>query len=150
MYWINSDIGISSVNEVGLGYPAEIQIILALDLVDGKEIPFRIYLKLKEALVYLAHGKKILFVCQAGISRSNGLATTLIAYLNKIDWDDAYNIIRKKVTRTQVNLDFMDSCKEALQIMRERLKKNCPYCRVPIENWESACPICWNLIKDKE
>lgn len=143
MYWITNNIGTSSFEEAKRIQDKDIVVISAIDLHDGWENPERIYLKLKESLVYLHHRRKVVFVCVAGISRSNGLATTLLAYLNNIDWDDAENLVRKKVRRAQINRDFRDSCLIALQIAKERLIKTCPYCSCPIENWESACEWCW-------
>jgi hypothetical protein len=143
-YWIIDKIGTTSVDEFTLeGYPEDTYVVPLLYLVDGKNDPFIIYEKLKETLGQFCLGKRILFICYAGLSRSNGMATTLIAYLQNLDWEDAYTITRKACPRAQVCMDFRDSCLIALQMMRERLVKRCAFCNTPIEYWEECCAYCW-------
>lgn len=153
IYWISKNIGTTSMDELKRipptpeFIPEDYAVISLLDINDGFDSPTKIYLRLKSSLVYLAHGKKVIFVCLAGISRSNAFATTLIAFLENKDWDDVYyNIIKKKVPRANVNQDLAYSCKLALKMMYERLVKECPYCNAKIESWESACEWCWYKI----
>lgn len=150
IYWITEKIGTTSMDELKNipttpdFIPEEYTVVNTLDLADGFESPFLIYLKLKSSLVHLAHGRKLIFVCLAGISRSNALATTLIAFLENKDWDEVYyNLVKKKVPRANVNQDLAYCCKIALNMMFERLKKECPFCTAKIESWESACEWCW-------
>jgi len=144
-YLITNKIGTTSLTEFTLeGYPENTYVVPLLDLVDGKNDPFIIYMKLKEALGQFCLGRRILFVCYAGLSRSNGMATTLIAYIQNLDWEDAYTIVRKACSRAQVCMDFRDSSLIALQMMRERLVKRCPYCNTPIEFWEEMCEYHWS------
>lgn len=146
-YWIDERIGTASVDEIAREYHIHVDkthFISCLDLIDGKNDPMLIYQKLKEALNYWCLGKNIIFFCFAGLSRSNGMATTLIAYYRNIDWEDAYTIVRKACPRAQVCMDFRDSCKEALELMRTRLIKKCGFCNSPIEFWEECCNYCWS------
>jgi predicted protein tyrosine phosphatase len=61
-------------------------------MIDGKTDPEIIYQKLKTALNQWCLGRKIIFFCFAGISRSNGMATTLIAYYQNIDWTYVFSL----------------------------------------------------------
>jgi len=142
IYWITDLIGTASAIELH-SWPIDSAPINLLDLEDGWNEPFRIYMRLKESLGILAQGKRLIFVCLAGISRSNAFATTMIAYLEDIDWDDAYNLVRKKCPRAQINMKLRDSCLEALQMMKDLLTKDCPKCKMVIENWETLCNKCW-------
>lgn len=146
MFWIESKIGTASADEVAHEYHHLIDkyFICCLDLIDGSNDPELIYQKLKTALNQWHLDRKVIFFCFAGISRSNGMATTLIAYNKNIDWDDAYNITRKGCPRTMVCMDFRDSAIQALELMRKRLVKKCPYCSTPTEAWEESCAHCWS------
>lgn len=143
MYWITEQIGTASFDEAKTINKPDVIVVSVIDLHDGWENPFNIYLRLKESLVLLAHGRKVVFVCIAGISRSNGMATTLIAFLENLEWDDAYSITKERVPRALVNMDFRDSCIEALRMMRERLTNRCPFCNAYTEFWEKCCSWCW-------
>lgn len=147
MYWMDERVGTASATEIPNEYHhiADKYFMSCLDMVDGKNDPMIIYQKLKIALNQWCLGRKVIFFCFAGISRSNGMATTLIAYYKNIDWEDAYTITRKACPRAQVCLDFSDSAKIALQMMRERLVKRCPFCNCPMEQWEEACNYCYHI-----
>ena len=150
MYWIEEKIGTASADEITNEYHhlTDKYFVCCLDMVDGTNDPEIIYQKLKGALNQWCLGRKVIFFCFAGISRSNGMATTLIAYYKNIDWEDAYTTTRKACPRAQVCLDFSDCCKEALEMMRTRLTKRCPFCNSPTEQWEEACSYCWtNKVK---
>mgnify|MGYP000262274122 CR=1 FL=1 len=147
MYWITKTLGTASENEVIRKEDAD-EVIYVTDLNDGWNPPERIYLKVKEILIPIYQRKRVVLKCKAGISRSNGIATLILAYLGNTTWDDAYTLVRERVPIAQVNPDFRDSCIEALKLLNERLVKNCPYCNAPIEFWETACSRCWYTMEE--
>jgi len=146
MYWITPNLGTASKDEK---VDAD-EVFYLTDLNDGWNPPELIYLRAKEILVSVFQGKRIVLKCMAGISRSNGFATLILAYLSGSSWDSMYSIVREKVPIAQVNLDFRDSCIQALELLRKRLVKNCPYCNAPIEFWEETCFRCWYKHKKEE
>lgn len=138
-YWITDYLGTQSKNEP---YPINVWIDHLLDLNDGWNPPQRIYLRAKYLLNLLFNGEKVVLVCEAGINRSNGMTTLLLAYMKNISWDEAYVFVRKKVKRAYVNPGFRDCCIEALEKLRS-LTQECPNCSSPIEDWETSCARCW-------
>lgn len=138
-YWITDRIGTQSINEP---YPINVWIDHLLNLNDGWNPPQRIYLEAKNLLNLLYNSEKVILVCEAGISRSNGMATLLLAYMKNIPWDEAYVAVRKKVKRAYVTPGFRDCCVDALKKLRS-LTKKCLYCSSPIEDWEMSCALCW-------
>ena len=140
MYWITENLGTASIREEDNDAD---EVVFVTDLNDGWNPPELIYLRAKQILVPVYQKKKVIIKCVAGISRSNGMATLILAFLKNISWDDAYTITRKKVPIAQVNPCFRECCVKALRLMKERLTKRCPYCGAPIEFWESACSRCW-------
>jgi protein-tyrosine phosphatase len=123
MHWINGQIATASIIE---GFPRRFfskhEFIFLTDLNDGWNPPLAICLKMRRALEVLRNNRKVVFVCSAGINRSNALATTLLAYLESLEWDDAYVQVKKKVPRAQVNMDLRDACIQALDLFRAQTK----------------------------
>jgi len=152
MFWITKTLGTASEREVIEEKDVD-EIIYVTDLNDGWNSPELIYLKVKQILIPLFQKKKVVLRCKAGISRSNAIATLILAFLGNTSWDDAYTIVRERVPIAQVNPDLRDSCIEALELLNERLVKNCPYCNAPIESWEKVCSRCWSreerMIRDE-
>jgi len=142
--WITPDLACCSMHD---DFPNGVKVFSVLDLKDGWNDPFLIYLKAKRILPYLLQLNKVVLFCHAGLSRSPGIAALLMAYLNKTTWDEAYQrYIKPTVPRSFVNMDFRDACIEALKIL-EACPKKCAYCTSPIEEWEEVCELCWNLKK---
>lgn len=141
VYWITEKIGTQSITE-SFECSESISYCFLLNLNDGWNPPRAIYLIAKKCLSLLYNNKRIILVCYAGISRSNGLAALLLAYLKGCSLDEAYSFVKDKVPRAQVNLDFRDSCAETLKLLREKLVKKCS-CKSPIEEWEKYCEECW-------
>ena len=114
------------------------------NLNDGYNPPELLYKYAKRILSLMYHSRlTVILVCQAGISRSNGMASLVLAFVLNIDLDEAYKIVKKKVPRTQVNYDFYDCCKQTLDLMHKRLVNRCPRCSAPIEFWEKYCEECY-------
>ena len=147
MYWITRTLGTASENEVIRKEEVD-EVIYVTDLNDGWNSPEFIYLKVKQILIPIFQKKRVVLKCKAGISRSNAIATLILAFLGNTSWDDAYTVVRELVPIAQVNPDLRDSCVEALKLLNERLVKNCPYCNAPIEFWETACSRCWNIMEE--
>lgn len=115
-----------------------------INLNDGYNSPERLYHHAKQILSLMYHRRiPIILVCQAGISRSNGMASLVLAFDLNISLDEAYEIVKKKVPRAQVNYDFYDCCKQTLVLMRKRLVSKCRRCGAPVEFWEEHCKECY-------
>jgi len=123
MHWITNQIATASIIE---GFPRKFfskhEFIFLTDLNDGWNPPAAICLRLSRALEALHNNRKVVFVCRAGISRSNALAATLIACQENIDWDDAYSRVKKKAPHAQVEMDLCDACIQALGLFRRQTK----------------------------
>jgi hypothetical protein len=88
-----------------------------LHLVDGYNDPGVIVQELMKMLQNLDRPLVIYDAC--GISRCNGMATLLLAYLNHTSWEDAYLVIKAKVPKAVVNPNFARCCSEALKILEK-------------------------------
>lgn len=96
-----------------------------LDIDEEKIEVAKVYSRAVKALSLLRHGERVVFMCQAGISRSNGLAALVIAYLDNMEWVDALEYVKKKVRRTHVLGQMQDSCKLALKKLESTRKCDC-------------------------
>ena len=120
-YWITETLGTQSVDEA---IPEGVYVAHLFDLNDGWNPPTLLLSKAKLLLPILLSHRKLVLICQAGISRSNAIAALLLAYLNNTTWDDAYYLVRKRVPRAQINMALRDSCIEALKLLRALPEKH--------------------------
>ena len=146
VYWIDPELGTSSVDEMRAFQSLNASIFYVTHLVDGWNDPEEIYRLAKKMLTCK---RPIIIVCHAGVSRSNGMAALLVAYRNRISWDEGYEIVKTMVPRANTCMDFRDCCIRALTLLRGNLQKKCS-CGTPIESWESLCFECWYRKEDKD
>jgi len=112
VFWITDLLGTQSIQEK---IPLQVYIIHLLDIPDSEEAdPLVILSRLKMALGHLEKKEKVVFMCTAGISRSNALAIASLVILENLSWEEAKEKVRRKVPRMQINLGFEDRVKEAL------------------------------------
>lgn len=114
MYWITENLGTASLPEFeAVKKLKDVVVVLVKDLKDGKQESkslFESKVKKVEWVINKKH-KKCVIICVGGMSRSNAVA---LAYLVKkgMDFDEAYNLIRKKVNIAQINMDLIDHIKQ--------------------------------------
>lgn len=113
--WINPNLGFCDKDSIPV--TGEYTLIDARNLVDGRNAPILVYLKVKQILQALIEGKKVIIYCHAGLSRSPSLVITVLAFLTLTDWEDMKTKVEKRAKQIHINLDFADSCKEALELL---------------------------------
>src|SRR3989344_9280128 len=112
MYWITKYLGTASLKELDFLRKENIEIEEVYDLIDGKQVnKGQFDSKIKHIEEKIKKGKKVVIVCRGGYSRSNAVA---LAYLvkNKMDFDNAYNLIKDKVSIVRIRKDLIDFIKE--------------------------------------
>lgn len=131
-------------------FPDDVTPIEVLRFIDGPgNDVLKVYVKAKEILQALQRRKKVVVFCHAGLSRSPGFVITVLAYLNQLSWDETYVEMKSEHKQIQIEKGFEQTCKEVLDMMNERLTKECPNCHVSIEGWESICQRCYDDCKLK-
>ena len=98
--------------------PHGLTVVDVRDLNDGTEDPKRILEKIRLAQTVLIQDGKVGIRCQAGVSRSNGVAVGLLVLHFHIPLGDAVNIVKWRVPRTQINGGFFASLQEAIKLGR--------------------------------
>jgi hypothetical protein len=116
-YWIRRNLGIVSEDE-----PKEPGIVIldVRDLRDEANPPQNIIPKIAAGVWLVEHGMAVVVQCQGGISRSPGIAAAIIAYMDKIPFEDALNEVQDKVRRAMPEMSLRDSIKSALRTMNEQ------------------------------
>lgn len=114
MYWITKDLGTAPLSELGdVKKLKDVKIELVTDLIDGIQEKGKGQFKSKVNNVkkIIKSGKRAVIICVGGMSRSNAVA---LAYLmkNRMNFDEAYNLIRKRVPTSQINMDLIDFVKK--------------------------------------
>jgi len=118
-YWIWENLGTCSITE----YTDEGVIIIDVrDLKDGYEDPRKIKHKLLTIGGLLGMGHRVVVRCVAGMSRSNAIAIATIVLMTNWEWDEAEAEVKRKVPRCTICMDFADSVKQAIKIIREHKK----------------------------
>lgn len=117
-YWIVPGIlGTCSIQEMT---PKGAIIIDVRDLIDGWNNSLVIRERVQVIFKALSTGFPVIIRCEGGISRSNALAITTLCFMNGKSWEENEDFVRKKVTRTQINLSLKEACKEALNKKGEK------------------------------
>lgn len=145
IYWINNHVGTASLAEVKKITQKNCIIISVIHLSDYYNPPEQIYLTIKKMMpLFYIPNNKIVINCIAGVNRSNAIATTILAYFYRLNWDEMFKIVKQAVPRAQVTPELRESCIKALEMMKRRLVKRCKFCTCPIEFWEDMCEHCWH------
>jgi protein-tyrosine phosphatase len=117
MYWITENLGTASLPEKEYLERMEgMEIELVTDLIDGEqENNGQFKSKVNHVDRMIKEGNKVVIVCVGGISRSNSVA---LAYLvkNGMNFDEAHNLIRKKVPIANICMDLIDFIKENYEL----------------------------------
>lgn len=112
MYWITKNLATSSMSEFMLRKRKNVVTVDVRDLIDGEGNDFEVFMdKVKEVGNLINTNQKVYICCESGISRSNAVA---LAYLVRsgMEFDDAYNLIRKKVPVAQIDMALLDLAKK--------------------------------------
>jgi len=112
MYWITKTLATSSMSEFMLRKRKNVVAVDVRDLIDGEGNDFEVFIgKVEEVENMINVNQKVCICCESGISRSNAVA---LAYLVRsgMEFDDAYNLIMKKVPVVQIDMALLDLAKK--------------------------------------
>ena len=83
-----------------------------IDNIDREKIALEYMKKIIPVIYKLYKGKKILFHCFAGISRSAMFAVAYLSYSLKVSIEEAHNIVKNKRRFIDINKGFIRSLKD--------------------------------------
>jgi len=89
-----------------------------MDIEDGWNDPIQLAGRLLMMIDDLIAGRRVILMCAAGISRSNGLAMGLMAIYHHMCLDDAKRIVEKLCPRANPMPDLLDAVLEAVTLVR--------------------------------
>ena len=114
MFWIKENLGTASISEVEeLKKLRNVDVEIVYDLIDGKqENKGQFVSKVKRVKEKLKKGNRIVIVCRGGLSRSNAVAFAVLMDYFKMSFDDAFNLIHKKVPVARIAMELIDFIKE--------------------------------------
>jgi len=117
--WITRTLGVKSSRSKLRKEEFGLIIVDLRDVVDGPNDPMDIIKTFNKVLTVAAVGRKsnvkVVLQCEAGISRSCAFVAAIFVHANDMEWDDAIDFVKKKVPECQMNLELIDSIKEALE-----------------------------------
>jgi nucleoside-diphosphate-sugar epimerase len=112
--WITTLIGTAAANEV-MSALTDIDIIDVRDLVDKAGNHGSIIReKVNQGVVLVSAGKRIIICCDHGISRSNAIATGILALASKLTFDEALKQVQEATGEQEIKLEPLNSVREAL------------------------------------
>lgn len=116
LYWVTDRIGVKAVTDELCDSEYGAVIIDCRDLVDGTNPPIKLFAKMNLADMIYRTGR-VIFQCQAGMSRSVAMAILLIWYNGKAnrDVDDIYREVKEKVPIARINMDLLDAVKKTVK-----------------------------------
>lgn len=118
VYWITDRIGVKAASDELSDKEYGAVIIDCRDLNDGANPVEKLVAKMHGADLVYGLGDRLIFQCQAGMSRSVAMALMLV-WVNDFypgkTIDELYQKIKKKVPTAQINMDLLDSVKQAAQ-----------------------------------
>jgi protein-tyrosine phosphatase len=88
-----------------------------MDLEDGWNDPERLAGRMLMIIADLKAGRRVIVMCAAGISRSNGVAMGVLSAYHNLELDDAKRIVECLCPRANPMPDLMDAVKEAVQLI---------------------------------
>lgn len=120
VYWITDRIAVKAASDELSEKEYGAVIIDCRDLNDGPNPTGKLVAKMHVADLIYRLEDKLIFQCQAGMSRSVAMALLLI-WLNYIlpgdDIDELYQKIKQKAPTAQINMDLLDSVKQATKVI---------------------------------
>lgn len=112
--WITENLGTCSSEELSKQHDANI--VDVRDMVDKGGNPSEIAKqKIEEALLYLEKGGKVIICCEYGMSRSNAIASGVLAKFAHIPFNEA---IRKVISATEeksVKVEVLSAVRKAIE-----------------------------------
>jgi UDP-glucuronate decarboxylase len=120
--WITPRLGTAAASAV-LDI-ADADIVDVRDLVDkaGNRCD-SIQEKIRRGVELLAQGKRVIVCCDYGMSRSNAIATGILASAENMDFDAALHQVQKATGEEEIKIDPLNAVREALGL-RSQFKKN--------------------------
>ena len=88
-----------------------------MDLEDGWNEPEQLAGRMLMIIADLKAHRRVIIMCAAGISRSNGMAMGVLSAYHNLAFDDAKRIVEKMCPRANPMPDLMDAVKEAVQLI---------------------------------
>ena len=117
--WVTKTLGVKSANSKLKKDEFGTIVVDLRDINDGTNDATTIALVFNRVFSAAALGKntgtKVILQCEAGISRSCAFIAAIFVRANDMEWDDAIDFVKKKVPQCQINLDLIDSIKEAME-----------------------------------
>lgn len=89
-----------------------------MDLEDGWNDPEQLAGRFLMMLANLKTNRRIILMCAAGISRSNGMAMGLMSLYHNLELDDAKRIVECLCPRANPMPDLMDAIWQAVTLVR--------------------------------
>jgi len=117
---VRKKIGFQSIGDE---LPHDFSIIDLRNLIDGWNEPTKLMVPVTEALCALVEGKKVLFVCHAGLSRSAGMCITLVAIMERRSWDEVHDEVKKIAPQINVEPGFKKACKTIFPLLARPILK---------------------------
>jgi len=115
VYWITWQLGTSAYcdhEDLSL-----FTVYNLMDLEDGWNEPEQLAGRMLMIMEDLRVGKRVVLMCAAGISRSNGMAMGVLCAYHNFSFDDAKKIVEYICPRANPMPDLMDAVKEAMQLI---------------------------------
>lgn len=112
--WITPLLGTASADEVR--DISDVQVIDVRDLVDkaGNRAD-AVKKKIITGVQCLEKRKAVIVCCDYGISRSNAIASGILAIFNKISLDSAVRMVQETTGETEIKLDTLDAVRSAIE-----------------------------------
>jgi protein-tyrosine phosphatase len=108
---------------IGDELPHDFSLIDLRKLIDGWNEPTKLILPMTEALCALVEGKKVLFVCHAGLSRSAGMCITLVAIMERRAWDEVHDEVKLIAPQINVEQGFRKACKATMTLLAKPIPR---------------------------
>lgn len=117
--WITKNLGTGAFDQMPLS--DEIYIIDVRDCVDKEgNNPEIINDKIKNALVQLNKGKKVVICCDYGLSRSNAVAAGVLARFNSINFENAVKEVIKTTGEKSINIGVLNAVRSSFGKRNEK------------------------------
>jgi len=88
-----------------------------MDLEDGWNEPIGLAGRMLMIMADLETNKRVVLMCAAGISRSNGMAMAVLSSYHNLAFDDAKKIVESFCPRANPMPDLLDALRDAIWIL---------------------------------